>query len=519
MKKVNIIISLCWLAGLAFGQGSLTPPGSPAPTMKSLSEIDASLSSVATIVSQANSRIDVSSLAGDTTSHHIVSESGSYVLTKNLDVTKDTGIDIQASNVTLDLNGFKINGFTDETYDRVGTGIQISSSVNGCRIINGSIIGFNYGILSTATNCLFKTISSSVCVTAISSGENSQLVNCRIYYNTGNGILAGNGSVLDGCTADYNSLVGIKTGDDCILTKCMSVNNNAGGIETGAGSSIADCTVRYNTSFGIKTSSDCLINNCMATENTGKGFVTGSSTILNECVATDNNSNSSSDGFNLSYLCIAKKCVSKDNSGSGISTQYGANISDCISSANSGDYGIKAEQRSLIAGSCSSENSSAYSDAVGISIGENSLIAECTANQTTNTTSTTGTSGTGIYAAGNTCFINKCTVNNNLGYGIRAYSKCRIVKNQIIGNGIDGIYASGSDNCIDENNLQGNSKGIKVITAGNFITRNTSSGNGSSGSSSENYSITGYQSIGTIYEYSTLILFGNPRGPWGNYSY
>lgn len=77
-----------------------------------------------------------------------------------------------------------------------------------------------------------------------------------------------------------------------------------------------------------------------------------------------------------------------------------------------------------------------------------------------------------------------------------------------------GIYASGSGNRMDENHLQGNAYGMVVDAAGNLIVRNSASGNRSG-----NYSITETQTIGPIYTTSSLVIVGEGRNPWGNYSY
>src|SRR3569623_1854738 len=72
----------------AMGQGSLTPPGAPSPTMKSLDQIAP--------------RTPLSSLP------YVISQPGSYYFTTNL--SGGNGIIIQTNNVTLDLNGFTLQG-------------------------------------------------------------------------------------------------------------------------------------------------------------------------------------------------------------------------------------------------------------------------------------------------------------------------------------------------------------------------------------------------------------------------
>src|SRR5579871_6315611 len=73
-----------------FAQGSLTPPGAPAPTMKTLSQIER--------------RTPISSIP------YTISGPGSYYVTTNLTGGggSTNGITISSGNVIIDLNGFSI---------------------------------------------------------------------------------------------------------------------------------------------------------------------------------------------------------------------------------------------------------------------------------------------------------------------------------------------------------------------------------------------------------------------------
>ena len=90
-------------------QGSLTPPGAPAPTMKSLDQVEA--------------RTPISSAP------FTISSPGSYYLTSNLTVSSGDAIVIASSNVTLDLRGFTINS-TSTAAAGSGHGIDVTSGNN-----------------------------------------------------------------------------------------------------------------------------------------------------------------------------------------------------------------------------------------------------------------------------------------------------------------------------------------------------------------------------------------------------
>ena len=97
-------------------QGPLTPPGAPAPTMKTLDQLEARIP-----ISQPGSFPIV------------ISQPGSYYLTGNLTGTAfNDGIRINVSNVTIDLNGFEMIGTSS-----VGDGIEAPATISNVTIRNG----------------------------------------------------------------------------------------------------------------------------------------------------------------------------------------------------------------------------------------------------------------------------------------------------------------------------------------------------------------------------------------------
>src|SRR5438477_5683310 len=80
LSTLNSQLSTC------FAQGSLTPLGAPAPTMKSLDQI-----------ASTGIALNVANTPGDTNYHFIINAAGNYYLTGNLAVTKTNGIHVTAA--------------------------------------------------------------------------------------------------------------------------------------------------------------------------------------------------------------------------------------------------------------------------------------------------------------------------------------------------------------------------------------------------------------------------------------
>jgi len=153
------------------------------------------------------------------------------------------------------------------------------------------------------------------------------------------------------------------------------------------------------------------------------------------------------------------------NTGNGISTGVGSTVAGCTASNNAGG-GIFANSGSTVTGCSASFNS------VGIATGFFSTVKGCTASSNT---------GDGILAnEGST--VTGCTASSNFGDGIQVSSDCRVTDNTCDSNGNGagdgaGIFATSSDNRIEGNNCTDADRGIDVDVAGNFIIKNTCSGN------------------------------------------
>jgi parallel beta-helix repeat protein len=319
--------ALIFSAAALFGQGSLTPPGAPAPTMKTLDEVEP----------RTNLQATPAPAGVDTTNanyHFIITQPGSYYLSANLTVSKPNGIQINAEGVTLDLNGFQISRASAS-----GNGIEIATTSHRASIGNGSIKGFAYGINSLFSGtyprgCTFHGLAVSGCTnTGILAGNSAVLESCRAHDNSGSyNIFAGSGSTLSNCTASNNTTTyNIYVGGGSSLANCAAYNNTATlGIYAGPGSSLTTCSAYSNTvQYAISADVGSSLTNCSAVANTSAvtfsaGIRATNGSTVTSCTARANTSTAASltpntgMGFNIATTSTIQNCNATNNTGDGI---------------------------------------------------------------------------------------------------------------------------------------------------------------------------------------------------------
>lgn len=384
--------SLTYLSN-AFAQGNLTPPGAPAPMMKTLAQVEP--------------RIAISSVP------ITISNSGSYYLTTNLTgVAGQFGIIIQASNVTLDLNGFSLIGVSNAF-----SAVHVQFSVHDLHIRNGSVDGWPNAINGGgASNSRFENLRlyNNIGGFALGVGLNCVVRDCVLLFN-GAGIGTGQGCSISGCTANGQTGFGISAGEGAVISDCIVYNNNVG-INAAKGSTIKNCTARQNSGTGIDAASGCTISGCTATTNGGSGIRVTDGATISGCTANGN-----LHGISASSNCLISSCTASLNSSNGISADITCRIKDCVASANAGS-GIRASSGCLITGNSVSANAAGLSNSGGIYVfgGDNQISDNNAFNN-----------GRGIKAdAGfNLVVKNKATFNNGFDYDLAPNNKAGPVSN------------------------------------------------------------------------------------------
>ena len=434
----------CLLVPTGFGQGPLTPPGTPTPTMKTLDQI-------------ASSGIAINAIntPGDGANLYIISAPGSYYLTGNITgVNGKRGILLNSTNVTIDLNGFEMIGVP-------GSGVGISDGgVNqgNATIRNGTIRGWGLSGIYLATSF-------------------DSLIHDLIVANNGqDGITGGDACHIRECVFRDNGFSGVVTGFNANIARCTAVGSATGaGFKLGQDSSLSECVANFNFTSGVVAALACTISNCTANENLAAGISTDNNCQVTCCTAYNN----SAGGINCGGFCNVANCNASQNKGSTSSAIFisGGTVSNCSACNNSLRYGIEAIFGSTIVHCTASFNTSDQTTSAGIHA-PGCTVENCTTNNNmTTNASPSSTAGMGIFSDNTDTLIQDCNSSFNKGDGIRAVSR-NVVKDNLAGeNGGAGVHLTGDANRIEGNHVAGNTVGILVDATVNLVLRNQARGN------------------------------------------
>ena len=269
--------------------GPINPPaGAVGSSMKTLAEVEPRIA-----ISLANTPGDADSLLR-------ITQPGSYYLTGNVTgVAGKHGIEIAASGVTLDLNGFQVGGVPGSL-----TGVYVSlNSATSITVRNGSISNWGGSGLDTvaceATGTLLKDLR---CADNSNHGIRlyrfGRAVNCSADRNAAYGFDSYSYCAIDNCGANGNGNNGIDGATSSRVTGCVCTNNGGVGIEVGQSSSVRDCTVTTNNGSGIHTSGQCTISGNICSENPAPGA--GISVTGTDCRIEGNSCTGNGTGLSVS---------------------------------------------------------------------------------------------------------------------------------------------------------------------------------------------------------------------------
>lgn len=398
MKKCVIAFAVAVCGGVV-AAGPLNPPAGPvASTGKTLQQVEP--------------RTAIDTLAGTALAVRKITQPGSYYLTGNLALAegKTVGIEVEADGVTIDLNGFTLDGVN--AVGSVGIKVADGFSCDGMRVINGQITDWETGIAGLG---LYSAVVDSVRFTF-----------CDFY-----GIDAGTGAVVTRSSAAACG-IGFYLREGGTVTGCTA-SFCGRGFDSGSGAVLADCQAAvcgegFYVAFGGSARS-CAAYLCTT------GFIGLERNTLVDCSATYGG-----DGFNFGVMNRLSGCQVSGGSGAGIIVGTGSTVERC-GVQGQGLTGIIASSECTL-----SENRVQACGNVGISL-----------------------SGSRNMVTGNS--VIRCSLDNGV---LVEGDNNQLEMNRVEGSGLVGIKVTGLRNLVVRNRVCASSRvGLGYLdydaVAGNFI--------------------------------------------------
>lgn len=362
MFVASLFAGLCQ-PGLSLA-GPLDPPAGPiASTGKVIGEIEPRIA------------INDTNTPGDANSRYRIAARGSYYLTGNIQgAASKSGIEIGASDVTIDLNGFALIGVPSSL-----SGITTDGSQTRITIRNGSIVDWDgSGITSVGSgSAFFRVEDVSVDLNAsqgISLPNNSSAINCSANGNTGNGITILTFGTIRGCMVANNG-TGISAGQGSVINQCSSSSNAGHGFSTPTSATLADCIAYDNGGTGFNGGNSISAQGCVSrANNIGFDFLAGGA--MTNCTAFSN----ATIGIRIASSTAVTNCSATSNTSHGFDVGSGCNVTDCTAQANGGSGFRMNGTRSRLEGNISITNDRGY-DAVGAG---NVIVRNTASANTTN---------------------------------------------------------------------------------------------------------------------------------------
>jgi len=279
----------------------LPPPGPIEETMKTLEQVEP--------------RTPANDLGSDIDWAIIIDQPGSYYLTEDVvPPFGKSGIDIRTSNVTLDLNGFRVDGRnTGEHKFSIGIYMQQNSEVR-----NGIVMNWNGTGVDAGASMGF------------SSGIDVRVHNITAEFDFGSGIIVGRHATVRNCIVDEVDGTGIRLGSDSIADHCSVSRCSAAGIANyspGGATSfpavIKDC-IAQSCEVGIQSFLGAQIIACTTGGNNDAGYSIGRGGLVKDCVSIFDQV-----GFRLQSGTIAVNCTSAISDSDGFQSDGGASLTRC----------------------------------------------------------------------------------------------------------------------------------------------------------------------------------------------
>ncbi len=202
----------------------------------------------------------------------VITQPGHYQLTGNLSPLLLTAIQVSVPDVSIDLNGFAIQGsFAAGACPGVPVGFGVYSTQPGVAVENGQVSGMaSQGVsLDGAGSRIERVTARANCSTGLWVGVAGIVEEGQAISNQGHGIVANDGSLVSRSTTRGNTLSGIFGFDNVRIVDSTAFSNLQFGIFA-TSSVVSGCTARSNN-VGINVSGG-FVRDSLAVFNTGVGI-------------------------------------------------------------------------------------------------------------------------------------------------------------------------------------------------------------------------------------------------------
>lgn len=486
--------SIAWGPTEVCAQGSLAPPGAPAPTMRALHEIE--------------TRTPVQSLSGDGSAQFVIAVPGAYYLTGDISgVSAKSAIAINADGVTLDLCGHILTGVTGAL-----RGIEFRGVRTGFTIRNGVIRNFDGGGVSSnggaVTNGRIAWLTVLSCSPGIAFGsgpaDGVAVSECTVTGGTASGIslttarglvercavsgLSGSAAVIgimaqavNGCTVTNIAATGSAAAQGIACAEASQcavsgVTNSGSGPASGiAGSMVTNCDVQSISSsaaaaIGIdaRSAADCTV--ATISVSAGSSSCSGiNSTAVHACRVTAIGTTAGAAGtpVGISATTVSGCTVTSVGNAASVGAPVGIaanNVQHCSvqtigsSSSTVGATGVSTNSAGHIFVNGVSAGTSG--DAFGISASEASHCYVQSVTLAGGSGSATGIAGEVI---GDSRVNNVFAISSGASAGLSSYRICRNCSVSVVGNtGSGPAYGAFTFNAGRTENVTVQGSAIKV---------------------------------------------------------
>lgn len=205
-----------------------------------------------------------------------ITQSGTYDMVGSLTIADQTttAILVEANNVTINMNGFRIIGPVTCN----GTPVTCTPATSG-----GGNIGID-GWTYNPTNVVVRNGSVTGMGTGILASYDGRVEHIQAVQNGYAGIRARTGTAVTDSTGTYNGYMGIESR---LMIGCVASHNGTYGLAAGGASLIKDSIAVSNDGYGIYLGTGTnVIGSTISNNDTGM-FSEGSNQILDSMVANN----------------------------------------------------------------------------------------------------------------------------------------------------------------------------------------------------------------------------------------